>query len=490
MMKKDQNIRRGIATKSHFMFFVSYFQEYYEYPFASFHQEMFQLSEDESMSTLVITAARGTGKSTILNTSYAIWSILGAPKKKFVVILGDTRMKAQQHFTNIRKVLEENKWLREDLGPFKADSGEWGSSLVIPKYNAKIIFASTGQSIRGIRHNQYRPDLIIADDLEDNDSVRTFDSRNKTYDWLTKDVLPAGTKITKFVLLGTLLHEDSVMMRFKRDIEQKHRQGIYREYPLIDDEGNILWPGKYPDEASIEEERYRVGDDRAWYQEFLLKIISDADRVIHPEWIQYYDELPALTSENSYRYAITGIDPAFGENERNDYTAMVSAHVFGFGKDMKTYILPNPINERVDFPRLLERAKFISIALSPDGKPTRIVAENNQAQEWFLQMLREERFPAEGVRAEKEKRIRLTLINPFIKSGQVLFPMKGAEILIQQLIGFGIERHDDLVDAFGIVVTDAVKRNPSRSPEEKLKVMQESLRRSQAGHVSMMRRVF
>lgn len=39
-----------------------------------------------------------------------------------------------------------------------------------------------------------------------------------------------------------------------------------------------------------------------------------------------------------------------------------------------------------------------------------------------------------------------------IQRGIILFPKKGAEQLISQLVGFGVEKHDDLVDALTTAV--------------------------------------
>jgi hypothetical protein len=49
-----------------------------------------------------------------------------------------------------------------------------------------------------------------------------------------------------------------------------------------------------------------------------------------------------------------------------------------------------------------------------------------------------------------------------IRSGKVLFPKKGAEDLIQQLVYFGVEKHDDLVDAFTMVLHMAIKKDRRR----------------------------
>lgn len=48
--------------------------------------------------------------------------------------------------------------------------------------------------------------------------------------------------------------------------------------------------------------------------------------------------------------------------------------------------------------------------------------------------------------------MRLSMTTSMIKNGQILFPPTGTEELIQQLTGFGVEKHDDLADAFVMAV--------------------------------------
>jgi len=50
-----------------------------------------------------------------------------------------------------------------------------------------------------------------------------------------------------------------------------------------------------------------------------------------------------------------------------------------------------------------------------------------------------------------------------ITSGRVLFPREGAEQLIQQLVHFGVEKHDDLADAFANLV-HSVNEDPPCVP--------------------------
>ena len=183
-MIKDRKFRIALTKKSHYWFFHFYFRHYVIFRTADFHREMFRITENENVATAVIVAFRGSAKSTIFTLSYSLWSILGSQNKKLVVILSQTQRQARQHLINLKRELEKNIRLSRDLGPFREESDEWGGfSLVISNYGARISAASVEQSIRGIRHLQTRPDLIIADDVEDLQSVRTQEGRDKTYDF-------------------------------------------------------------------------------------------------------------------------------------------------------------------------------------------------------------------------------------------------------------------------------------------------------------------
>lgn len=452
-IKQNRKLRRALAKSSHYWFFTVYLGHYITYPFAPFHREMFHLTEDEGQRLTVLVAFRGSGKSTLMTLSYVIWSIIGAQEKKYVLILSQTQSQAKLHLANIKKELESNELLKADIGPFEEVSDEWGSnSIVIPKYGARITTASTEQSIRGIRHGQYRPDLVICDDVEDLNSVKTKEGRDKTFQWFSGDVFPIGDQNTKFMIVGNLLHEDSLLMRLKQGIELEGQDGKYVAYPLLDKNDKIAWPAKFKTLADIERLKASTASDSAWHREYLLRIISDADRVVHPEWIKYYDELPS-EEEKDFRYFATGVDLAISQKESADYTAMVSAMVLGYQKNLKVYILPNPINDRLNFPETVDTVRDTSKALGK-GTFTKVFIEEVGYQTALIQdLVNSYNVPAEGVKVSgQDKRTRLALITHLIQQGKILFPRKGAETLVQQLTGFGIEKHDDLADAFSLLL--------------------------------------
>ena len=452
----DRKLRVALTRESHYWFFPTYFSEYVTYETAGFQKELIHITEDDSIRNAVVVAFRGSGKSTLMTMSYPIWSIIGKPKKKFVLILSQTQAQARLHLANLKRELESNLLLKRELGPFEEKNNEWGSaSLVIPKFGARITVASSEQSIRGIRHGASRPDLIICDDVEDSNSVKTREGRDKTYNWLTSEVIPAGDKNTKLIVIGNLLHEDSLLMRLKDNIESQKFNGIFRAYPLVDDSGNILWPGKFPDAGEIEKLRMMIGNEHAWQREFMLRIIPDEGQVIYPEWIHHYDQLPSERPN----YVVTGIDLAISEKDTADYTAMVSACVYGTGDDLRIYILPNPVNKRLNFPQTVERAEALNRSMKSIAFH-RLYVEEVGYQASLIHQLRIVGVTAEGVTPHgSDKRSRLALTGGHVFTGKILFPTKGAEQLIQQLTGFGTEKHDDLADAFSMLVFKVTERN-------------------------------
>ena len=228
--------------------------------------------------------------------------------------------------------------------------------------------------------------------------------------------------------------------------------GIYREYPIIDKNNIPLWPGKYPTTEDIEEQKRKIMDERAWLREYCLKIVAADGQLIKPEWIHTYFKLPE-TSEDSFSHAAFAVDLAITQGLNSDYTAIVSAHIFHDANDKITiYILPNLINERVDFPTMVETVKMFKRTLLPSHRVETYV-ESNGFQVSLVQQLNNEGYDdINSVKVSANKRIRLQNTTHLLKNGSILFPQHGCEQLITQLVGFGKEKHDDLADAFSLLV--------------------------------------
>src|SRR5574343_434344 len=457
-MIKDRSVRTSITKDSFLYFFHFYYAHYVKYETADFQKEIIHNLEKSTTENLYVVAFRGSGKSTMVTTAYPIWAILGKQQKKFCIIFCQTRAQAKQHMMNIRTELEGNDVLKKDLGPFQEESDEWGSfSLVFKKHGARITVASAEQSIRGIRHNENRPDLIICDDFEDVQSNKSREGREKTYNWLRGEVIPAGDRNTRLIIVGNLLHEDSLLMRIKDEITKDKAKGIFKEYPLIDKNGVCLWSGKYATEKDLEDEKLKVASEISWQREYLLRIIPSDDQVIYREWIQYYDDLPG-TKHMGYRGTYAGVDLAISAKDSADFTTIVSAHVYSRREKMRIYILPNPIQPKLNFPAQVDLMKNFKATNMPRSSDTLFV-ESVAYQEALPQMLELHGITAEAIKPKGDKRTRLSLTSTAIKSGIIKFPRQGCEDLIEQLVGFGVEKHDDLADAFSLLINATLEKH-------------------------------
>lgn len=450
----SREFRKELADNDMFWFFSIYFARYIQYKTAEFQKEIISLVSDEKIKIAAVTAFRNSAKSTLCSLVLPIWAIVGKWKKKYAVIVCQTQTRARETLANIRVELEMMGILVEDYQPREGKTDKWSEdTIIIPKYGAKISVISISESIRGLRYLQYRPDLIICDDLEDVPSCQSYENRKKLWQFVNGELIPAGDKNTKYVFIGNKVHNDSLMMKLRNAIELNKMKGVYKEYALIDKNEKIAWPGKFPDMKAIEGLKSNYASEIDFLREQMLLILPDGDAIVKPEDIHYYKELPKTRPA----YCIMGIDPAFSEGSTSDNTAIIVMGIYKDEKRLKIYILTPVVNKKLSTEMLIEEVKRFLSSLDKNTI-ARIYVEDVSAQKTIVDMLQYANIPAEGVGiGGKDKKTRLSAISPLIKNGQILFPITGAEELINQTLYFGTERYDDTVDALTLAVNKLIK---------------------------------
>ena len=165
-----------------------------------------------------IEAPRGHAKSTTFTFKDDLHAALYG-YKHYIIILSDSSEQAEGFLTDIKDELEENAALREDFGELIGNV--WKSSVALLANGTKIEAIGSGKKIRGRRHKQWRPDLIVCDDLENDENVATKEQRTKLLNWYDKAVSECGDTYTDIVYIGTLLHFDSLLANVCRKAEYK-----------------------------------------------------------------------------------------------------------------------------------------------------------------------------------------------------------------------------------------------------------------------------
>jgi predicted phage terminase large subunit-like protein len=205
----------------------------------------------------------------------------------------------------------------------------------------------------------------------------------------------------------------------------------------------------------------------------LLQVVPEEGQDVLPEDIHYWDEPPF----DDGNHLANGTDLAISTKESADCTANVQGEVTYENGRVSIYVQPNPLNARLNFHDAMDAFDDIRREIHHSNvreyDPRWPLAQNESVREengkkfvyasytmnhvWFVeavqyQMAAVEEMDRRGFAVTpmhpiKDKRARLRVAARYIKNGTVKFPRKGCEQLLSQLLGFGSEKHDDLVDA-------------------------------------------
>lgn len=452
----DQALRKELVRTYGFAIFcLLYLSHYFELEPADFFPELIANLQDDALDALLIIGFRGSAKSTFVSTAYVIYAALEKPDLyPFIVCLVSTGDLATATIAAVKREFEANELLKMDYGvpTFEKVRGtswevrnkleskeEWQQRNLVLSTGVRIMARSRGQRIRGIRHNTHRIKLAIGDDIDDLKSVATQESRNSTTKWWQGEVIGALALQARRILIGNWLHLDGLMARMKDS-------GRYRvlEFSLLRDGPGTewercTWKAAYPDQLAIDRKRQDMGDV-AFRREMLLQVVPEEGQDVLPEDIHYYDE-PPFDDGNHLAH---GVDLAISTKESADYTACVTGEVtWPNGGALEIYVQPNPLNRRLAFHDTMNALDDIRHS---SKMASEFFVEAVQYQQAAIEELERRAFAVTGMRPIKDKRSRLRVAARYIKNGTVKFPRHGCEELINQLLGFGAEKHDDLVD--------------------------------------------
>ncbi len=305
-MTKEQRIAEG---RVNFQWFCRYYlADYFSSEPAAFHGELSDLVDTQER--VICAAPREHAKSTVVSFAKVIHSIC-YKLAHFIVELRESDDVATQATNDIREELESNERIIEDFGHLY-NKRKWAESEFVTRTGIKVLARGRGCSMRGLRYKQWRPDLVIADDLEDDDLVESRQQRDKLERWLLRSVLNIIAPGGRFFMVGTVLHHDSVLVRFLK------RTDVFttRIWRAIEN-GKPLWPARWP-VVRLEAKRREIGA-RAFATEFLNDAANEEEQIFQPKFRRYFNDEDI---ENLELDIVGAIDPAIGLKAKNDNTAV------------------------------------------------------------------------------------------------------------------------------------------------------------------------
>lgn len=492
-------IRRKLGAIDLEFFGKAYLSHYFVRKTPEFHRNLDRIwqggvlkgnipsSKDESnrISRLpgcrrAVAAPRGHAKSTNLTFKDDLHAIL-YEYKHYILILSDSSDQAEGFLEDIRSELEENQAIIEDFGELQGKV--WRNDVLLTSTNIKIEAIGSGKKVRGRRHKNWRPDLIVLDDVENDDNVRTLEQRKKLENWFFKAVSKAGDDYTDIVYIGTILHYDSLLSKVLKNpayksVKYKAVISFARQKDLWE-----AWEGIYNDLFNDDREKDALdffqdhktemleGTEVLWeaklsYYDLMVMKVSEGDAsfnseeqnepinpedcLFNEEWFDYYNESAIDFKEKRFRF-FGFVDPSLGKSKKSDFSAIIT-----IAKDAQSgymYVLDADIERRHPdriITDVLEKEKWL---LNTFGRGyEKFGCETNQFQ-WFLKeemakaSAKESLYlPIEEVNQNSDKTMRIQTLQPDIKNKYIKFNIRHKR-LMEQLKYFPLASNDDGPDA-------------------------------------------
>ena len=477
----------------------AYFPHYFSKPSPEFHRELDAIwqqgvlkgrypltaADTKMISRLpgtrrAVAAPRGHAKSTNLTFKGTMHSTLYG-YKHYPIIISDSSEQAEGFLDNIRVEFEENTAILEDFGVLAGSV--WRSNVLLTKTNIKIEAIGSGKKIRGRKHRNWRPDLIILDDVENDENVRTPEQRKKLKDWFDKAVSKCGDDYTDIIYIGTLLHYDSLLaktltnpayrsIKYKAVIQFSQADDLWQQWETIftdlsndDRESEALAFFQAHKEAMLEGTQVLWGEKLSYYDLMVMRVsegeasfnseeqnepINPDDCLFMEEWFDYYNEAEVNFGDPAFDF-FGFIDPSLGKTKRSDFSAIVTLAKHRSSGYM--YVVDADIERRHPdriIADVLAKERWLRASFGHGYR--KLGAETNQFQ-WFL---KEELakasakaglyLPIEEVQQTSDKVMRIQTLQPDVKNKYIKFNRRHKRLL-EQLTQFPMGAHDDGPDA-------------------------------------------
>jgi predicted phage terminase large subunit-like protein len=195
-----------------------YLPDHFSLPPSDMHRWMadqFDVALAHRGTKINVVGPRGGAKSTIGTLALPLRAAVEC-QENYIWIVSDTKHQASAHLENIKAELLDNSRLAKDFPDAVGRGSVWRSNSIVLRNGVTIEAYGTGQRIRGRRSRQYRPTLIVCDDLQNDGHIRSPLQREYSRDWFHGALLKAGTAGTNVVNLATALHRDALAMQLHR----------------------------------------------------------------------------------------------------------------------------------------------------------------------------------------------------------------------------------------------------------------------------------
>jgi len=448
-----------------------------------FHHEVGSILLDENEKQINIIAPRGHAKSSIVGGVFPLYHILFDKGPKLIVLVSRTQDHAIKLLGTIKDALDYSDQLKSVFGYWGMHSAKsWAKSEIILKDGSMIVCKGTGQQLRGIKHGNQRPTLIILDDPEDENNTKTSEAMEQNLRWLLQSAVPSLDPVKgRLAVIGTPIHQRCIVETLK-----DMKGWLNRCYKPDMAGGKALWEAWQPIKKLVQkkDELSSIGRVSVFYREYLCEVVGDEDQLFKEEYLQSYEgtittndngsylKITKLNNKKTYKErpvnVFIGIDPASSTRQTADFSTIVPVAV---DKEGNRFVLPyfrKRVSPMVLANNIIEYAKLY--------KPTKTRIESVGYQEMLREYVRdkceEEGMFISGLEIKENPRnsksARLETMEPVFAQKKV-FIESSMEDLKNELLLYPRSKHDDLLDGMYYAMKGCYSPFHSGSSYDKVK---------------------
>lgn len=290
-----------------------YFPKYCYAPAAAFHKKASRriLANPEWYESRIW--ARELSKDVVCMMETLYQTLTGV--KKNILFISNSNDKACDLLEPYKLNLEKNERIINDYG-LQQMPGSWTSGDFTTTQGASFLAIGAGQSPRGSRNEDVRPDKVIISDIDTDEDVRNPDIIKKRWEWFEKAVFPTRSvsKAFQVIWLGNLIAKDCCVARAAKMAD-------YVDVVNLEDKNGIsTWPEKNTTE-NIQRIKSKIST-AAFEAEYMNNPLSEGDVFKEMTW----GKVPPIAR---MRFLIGYGDPA-PSNSKNGKGSYKSVFLVGF----------------------------------------------------------------------------------------------------------------------------------------------------------------
>jgi hypothetical protein len=367
-----------------------------------------------------------------------------------IMYVGSAQLHAAMSLRWLKKQILYNKLWANTFGLRPGD--KWTDEYLeihhgVDQYPITVLAMGITGQIRGFNPDDFRPDLIIVDDVLTDENTATIEQREKIeellFGALFNSLAPASEQpLAKIAFCQTPFHKEDAI---EACMEDPQWNGL--SVSCFDDKGHSAWPDRWSTDTLVAEKTAatRRGQYSLWMREMECQLVASEYKAIDVTKLRYWDVLPEQMG------VIVSIDPASSEAKTADDFAMVA---LGFlGADV--YVL-DVFAERGVLPDAAVNRLFELILR---WSPIRVVVESISFQRvlaWYIEQEMQKRrifVAVDQIQDRRKKSDRIMQAIPGLVAFGHLVMHPSQSKAIKQMDDYDPtikDQKDDIVDAIAL----------------------------------------